>query len=439
MREERSDTMSDETVVQPAVRRTFSRSPAIITAMLALLTAVGPISTDMYLPAFPAMKLALGAQPGQTQMTLAAWFLGLSIGQITHGHLADQYGRRLPLLLGTVLYTLASVGCALAATMTDLSWWRLWAAFGGAASLVIPRAIIADVVKDGAEAAKMLSRMVMVMGVVPALAPILGGLVAEYWNWRAIFWIAALYGGLCSLLIYVLLPDTLRMRRNSRLRVGDTVLRYISVWRGRSFHTHALQGGFATFSLFAFLGGAPPVFQDHFHLTPEQFGLVFILNTVGYIAGTQANARLIFRFAADRVLTGGTVALVAVSAAMLFLGITELGGPLALAIGMMFFMACLGFVLPGAALGSVLRHGRSAGAASALYGTTVFFVGSISTALVGWLGKGGPGSMTALMLAGAFAALIVDRERPTPRRLVAAQPEAAAVEELPEEDAADPE
>ena len=104
-----------------------TRSSIRITALLALLTAVGPISTDMYLPAFPAMKAALNAQPGQAQITLAAWFLGLSIGQITHGPLADSYGRRLPLLIGTILYAAASIGCALSDSMTTLSWWRLWA------------------------------------------------------------------------------------------------------------------------------------------------------------------------------------------------------------------------------------------------------------------------------------------------------------------------
>ncbi len=402
--------MSQKTIVSSSTGRQLARSPALLTALLALLTAVGPISTDMYLPAFPVMRASLHAAPGQTQLTLAAWFLGLSLGQLTHGHLADQYGRRLPLLFGTVLYTVASVGCALSETMNDLSWWRLWAAFGGAASLVIPRAIIADVAKTGAQAARMLSRMVIVMGVVPALAPVFGGFVADHWNWRIIFWIAALYGASCSVLIYLLLPDTLR-HRGRRLRVSETAVRYMIVWRARDFRTYVLQGSFATFSLFAFLGGAPGVFQMRYGLTPEQFGYVFILNTIGYVCGTQANARLMSRLSAARVLTGGTLALLAVCLGMFVLGTTDLGGAWALSGGMLLFMACLGFVLPGAALGSVLRHGRSAGAASALYGTVVFFVGSISAGLVGWLGEARPWVMTGLMLAGALLALRCDRAR----------------------------
>ena len=397
-------------LTQTLAENRVAASPAMLTALLALLTAVGPISTDMYLPAFPAMREALRAQPGQTQLTLAAWFLGLSFGQMIHGHLADQYGRRVPLLFGTALYSVASVGCALADNMTHLSWWRLWAAFGGAASLVIPRAVIADVASTGADAARMLSRMVLVMGVVPALAPIFGGFVADYWNWRVIFWIAAIYGAACSVLIFLLLPDTRRYRAR-HLRVSETAARYLRVWGNRRFRSFVLQGGFATWSLFAFLAGAPGVFQIHHKLTPEQFGLVFVVNTVGYVAGTQANARLMLRRSPERVLTGGTVGLLVVAAAMFALGLTGLGRGWSLSAAMLLFMASLGFVLPGAALGSVLRQGRAAGAASALYGTAVFFIGSVAAGLVGWLGPTEPAVMTGLMLAGALLALHCDRQR----------------------------
>ena len=404
-----SDLQDEETGLAPQLA---VRSPILITLLLAMLTAVGPISTDMYLPAFPAMRISLHAQPGETQMTLAAWFLGLSIGQITHGPLADHYGRRPPLLFGTVLYTVASIGCALSATMNDLSWWRLWAAFGGAASLVIPRAVIADVVKDGAEAARMLSRMVIVVGVVPMIAPTLGGLITEYWNWRGIFWIAAGYGATCSVLIYMFLPDTLRAHRHSRLRFGDAAVRYILVWSEKSFRAHVLEGGFGTFALFAFLGGAPPVFLQTYQLSPAEFGEVFILNAIGYVIGVQINGRLTGRFGPDRMLTGGSLGLIVTTMAMLFMAVFHLGGAVGLAIGMMACMAALGFVLPGAALGSVLRHGRTAGAASALYGTVVFFIGAISTILVGWIGSESAVAMTSLMLAGALAAFVCDRFRP---------------------------
>ena len=388
------------------------RTSSFIIVLLALLTAVGPISTDMYLPAFPVMKLDLMAGPGQAQLTLAAWFLGLSIGQITHGPLSDHYGRRVPLLLGTALYSVASIGCAMSTSMTMLSFWRLVAAFGGAASLVIPRAVIRDLVVNGFEAARLLGRLILVVGVVPILAPTLGAVISQNWGWRAIFWIAALYGISCTVLIWRFLPDTLNPRHHVTLDLVPTLLRYRKVWRDRVFRTHALEGGCGTFSLFAFLGGAPPVFLEGFHLTPAWFGSVFILNAVGYILGTQINSRILPRFGTTNVLSFSAIALFVTTMAMLLLSLTGAGGPLGIALCMMGCMAALGFMLPGAAIGSLLPHPDEAGSASALYGTTVFFIGAISTILIGEIGNTSPVPMAALMVAGALGAALCDRLRP---------------------------
>ena len=387
------------------------RDSSLIIVLLALLTAVGPISTDMYLPAFPAMRLELQAPPGATQITLAAWFLGLSVGQITHGPLSDHFGRRVPLLLGTALYSLASVGCALATSMGMLSFWRVIAAFGGAASLTIPRAVIRDLVIDGAGAARLLGRLTLVVGVVPILAPTAGGLIAQGLGWRAIFWIAALYGILCTVLIWRLLPDTLAPSNHVTLRLVPTLLRYRKVWRDRVFRSHALEGGFATFSLFAFLGGAPPVFLAGFGLSPPWFGAVFILNAVGYIIGTQLNAKVMPHFGTTRVLSASSIGLIVTSGAMLAVSLSPLRGPLAIACCMMGCMVALGFLLPGAVIGALLPHPGEAGSASALYGTVVFFIGAISTVLVGVVGGTSPVAMASLMLIGALAAARCDQLR----------------------------
>ena len=392
--------------------RPLVRTSGFIIVLLAMLTAVGPISTDMYLPAFPAMKLDLGARPGAAQYTLAAWFLGLSVGQMTHGPLSDHFGRRKPLLFGTALYTLASIGCATAISMTMLSGWRLVAAFGGAASLVIPRAVMRDLVIDGIEAAPLLGRLTLVVGVVPIAAPTLGGLIAQYLGWRAIFWIAALYGIVCTVLIWRYLPDTLPPGHHVRLRLAPIIVRYRRVWRDPVFRAHALEGGFGTFSLFAFLGGAPAVFLVGFGVSPPWFGAVFILNAAGYIAGTQLNSRLLPRFGTTRVLRASAIGLVASTGAMLAVSLSPADGPVAIALCMMACMAALGFMLPGAAIGSILGHAREAGSASALYGTIVFAVGALSTMLVGEIGSASPVPMAALMLAGALAAGGCDRLRP---------------------------
>src|SRR5579859_2800345 len=156
--------------------------PVWLPALLGLLSAVGPISTDMYLPAFPAIEAALGGRPGTAQVTLATWFLGLAVGQITQGSLSDRFGRRGPLIVGTGLFTVASIGCALAPDLATLSAMRLLAAIGGSASMVVPRAIVRDL-SDGHAAARMMSRLVLVMGVAPILAPTLGGFVLATLGW----------------------------------------------------------------------------------------------------------------------------------------------------------------------------------------------------------------------------------------------------------------
>jgi len=382
----------------------------VITAVLAILTSVGPISTDMYLPAFAAMRVALGGSHGDTQMTLAAWFFGLAVGQVTWGAYADHYGRRGPLLVGTLIYTMASVGCAVSANMLEFSIFRVLAAFGAAASLVVPRAVIRDVVGNDGDAARMLGRMVLVMSIVPMLAPTLGGFIAEYWDWRGIFWIAAIYGIACLGLVYWQMPNTLRNTLHVRLNISRTVEGYLLVWRDRVFRLHALEGGFATFSLFAFLGGAPMVFLAGFHLSPPLFGSIFILNAVGYAIGTNLNGPLVARFGASRVLSGATVGFAGVTTLMLIGALAEFGA-LFQALAMTGCMVALGFLLPGAALGSVLPNRAAAGKASALYGTVVFFIGSISTALVGYFESDSAVPMTALMVFGALAAVACDRMR----------------------------
>jgi DHA1 family bicyclomycin/chloramphenicol resistance-like MFS transporter len=164
--------------------------PRWLPLLLGYLQAVGPMSIDMYLPAFPAIEADYHAAQGAAQITLATWILGLSVGQLVQGSLADRFGRRVPLLLGTAIYTVASVGCAVAPSIAWLAFWRFVAAFGGSASMIVPRAVVRDVA-EGQAAAHMMSRLILILGVAPVLAPSLGGLVLTFASWRVIFWIVA--------------------------------------------------------------------------------------------------------------------------------------------------------------------------------------------------------------------------------------------------------
>lgn len=385
--------------------------PAWLPLLLGFLTAVGPISTDMYLPAFPAIEAELGTARGSVEITLAAWFVGLAIGQLVQGTLADRLGRRQPLLIGTAIYTVASIGCALAGDMPTLAFWRCVAAFGGAASAVIPRAMVRDLA-EGLAAARLMSKLMLVMGAAPILAPTLGGLLLGAGGWRAIFWVSAAYGGLSCLLAWRLLPETLPPEFRARRSFVALLADFLQIAKERSFITHAMMGAAAMFAVFAFISGAPGVYIEQFGVSPASFGLLFAVSATGFIAASQFNPFLLHRFGAGRVpafalrLSGGAVAVLTLCA------ITGFGGLMGIFIPAAIALACTGLVFPNAAVGALSRHAARAGSASALLGTLQFSCAALGSALVGALADGTPRPMALLMVAGTAVAIAAERLRP---------------------------
>ncbi len=387
------------------------RAPKWLPLLLGVLTAVGPVSIDMYLPAFPQIEADLGGAPGTAQITLAAFFAGISVGQLMQGTLADRFGRRLPLLLGTGVYTLATVGCALAPDLVWLTIFRAVAAVGGSASMVIPRAIVRDLA-TGHEAARLMSRLMLVMGAAPILAPTLGGFVLAWSRWQMIFWVIAAYGALCWVSVLRFLPETLPRSRRLHLSATAQISRYLTILRDRGFITNTLIGGASSFSLFAYLGGSPNVFIDHFGLSPSQFGLIFGLCAAWLIAASQVNPYALSRWGSSRVLrTAVRVSLLA-TAALTCVAWIEAGVVLAVLIPLFVNMASFGFIQPNATVGALARHPAHAGSASALLGTLQFMLGATSGLLVGLLSDGSVRPMAALMLTGAVVANIADLNRP---------------------------
>jgi len=385
--------------------------PRWLPLLLGFLTAVGPISTDMYLPAFPAIEAELGTARGSVEITLASWFVGLAIGQLVQGTLADQLGRRAPLIMGTAIYTLASIGCALAPDMTTLAIFRCIAAFGGAASAVIPRAMVRDLA-DGLAAARLMSRLMLVMGAAPILAPTIGGFLLGAGGWRTIFWVSAAYGGVSCLLAWRLLPETLPPALRVRRSVAKLLRDFIGIGRERSFITNACMGAAAMFTVFVFIGGAPSVYIEFFDIPPERFGLLFAVSATGFIAASQLNPTLLRRFGQRRV---PGYALRSSAAAVLVLAIaafTGIGGLLGIFVPSAVALACTGLIFPNAAVGALSRHASRAGSASALLGTLQFTCAAMGSALVGALADGTPRPMALLMVAGAGAALVAESQRP---------------------------
>ena len=395
-----------------ASRRTAH--PSWLPSLLGLFIAVGPAATDMYLPAFPAVEASFGTEPGTAQLTLATWFAGLAVGQITQGTLSDRFGRRIPLLVGFLVFTLCTIGSALAPSLTALAVFRAIAAFGASAGMVISRAVVRDL-SEGQAAAIMMSRLVLVMGVAPILAPTIGGAILAFAHWRVIFWLLTVYGTACVITAWKVLPETLPPERRSRLSLTGQAARYLMIVREKTFLTHAMIGGCSTFCMFAYLSGCSPVFEDGFGLNPSEFALIFGLCAVSLVICSQLNARMLPHFGLSRMLTMiarvsfcGTIVLLVLA----FSGVHVLAlivAPLVLVIG------CQGFNNANATAGALTRHAAHAGSASALMGTFQFGLGAISGVLVGLLTDGTPRGMAAMMFCGMLGAVIADwfRRHPT--------------------------
>lgn len=385
--------------------------PAWLPILLGFLTAVGPATTDMYLPAFPAIEHSFGAPLGSAQLTLAAWFAGLAVGQMTQGTLSDRFGRKRPLIVATSIYTLACLGCSLSPSIEWLSAFRALAAVGASAGMVIPRATVRDLA-EGHAAAVLLSRLSLVMGAAPILAPTLGSAVLAFADWRGIFWILTAYGATCLALVVLLLPDTLSPERRIRLHLGELMRHYRAIVAERGFLTHASMGGFATFAFFAYLGGSSPVFIQGFGLTPAQFAMIFGANSFGLICCAQLNPLLLRRYGHYRVLHwAGRVHLcaVVVLTAVAFAGLHVLALVIA---PVMVAVSCMGMLNPNTIVGALARHQHHAGSASSVMGTGQYLLGAISGLLVGFATDGTPRGMATLMLLGSIGMAFADAQRP---------------------------
>ncbi len=385
--------------------------PRWLPLLLGFLTAVGPVSTDMYLPAFPAIEAEFGTPRGSVEITLATWFLGLAAGQLVQGTLADRLGRRAPLLLGTALYTVASVGCALAPDMASLALWRALAAFGGAASAVIPRAMVRDLA-DGLAAARLMSRLMLVMGAAPILAPTLGALLLGAAGWRSIFWACAAYGALSCLLAWRLLPETLPPAQRVRRSPINLLRDFLHIGRERGFAANACMGAAAMFSIFVFISGAPAVYIAQFRVPETQFGLLFAVTAAGFIAASQLNPPLLRRFGLRRVPEAALLLAAVAVGAMVLASLARAGGLMGVFLPAVVALAATALVLPNAAVGALSRHAGRAGSASALLGTLQFSCAALGSALVGALADGTPRPMALLMLGGLLASVAAARRRP---------------------------
>jgi DHA1 family bicyclomycin/chloramphenicol resistance-like MFS transporter len=373
-------------------------SPLLRTAaVLGLLGAVGPFAIDMYLPAMPAIAEGLGTSIVATQGTLTAYFVAFGLAQLVYGPWADAAGRKPPLLFGLALFVLGSVGCAVAPDIATLTAMRALQAAGGAAVMVIPRAIIRDL-HTGPEATRLMALVMLVISVSPMLAPLAGSGLLATADWRAIFWALVAAGALSIAVTLLLQPETLPRSARTPVQVrallrGARVLMTDPMFLGLTF-----LGGFGMASFFVFIAQASFVYTGQFGLTPTGFSLAFAVNALGFFAATQLAAPLGMRLGAARVIRRASLGFAAVTLALFglaTLGAASLGVIVA---GLFLANACLGLIIPTTMVMALDAHGRIAGLASSLGGTLQMLTGGVMIALTGLVFDG-----TALPMLGAIA------------------------------------
>lgn len=384
--------------------------PRGLVLLLGSIMAFGPLSIDMYLPSFPTLGTVFGASEARVQLTLSAYLLGLAVGQLIYGPLADRFGRKRPLLFGIALFTIASIGCAWATSIEALIGLRALQALGGAAGMVMVRAVVRDLF-SAQGGARMYSMLMLVMGAAPILAPALGGQVLLWFGWRWIFGLLALMGLVCFLAVATRLAETLPegvMRANRALPISRVAADYRRVLMHPQFFFCVLTGASSLAALFAYISASPFVLIDLLGIAPAAYGVWFGLNAAAFIVGSQVNARLLRHRSPEQILpwTVGafalsTLAMLAVCASPAF-GLFTFMGTMAV---VLFTVGC---TLANTTALAMQPFVYEAGAASALLGTMQLSAGAAAGIAVGVSYSDSPVPLAVVVLicgAVAFAAL----------------------------------
>lgn len=364
--------------------------------LMGALAAIGPLAIDMYLPAFGVMAEDLQVPQGLVERTLASYLLGLAFAQLVYGPIADRYGRKPPLIMGLILFTVASIACSISQDINHLLFWRVVQAFGGAAGMVIPRAVIRDHL-DTREAAQALSMLMLIMGVMPILAPLLGGQSIIFGTWRTVFHIMAIVGISLLVIVFLKMRESLEPKKRIPLALNTITSNYKLLLRHKSFIGYTLAGGLGTAGMFAYISGSPLVFISIYGVDPSWFGLLFGLNAASLIISAQFSARMLNRYTPKQLLKIAQLCLVIMTLLAVILTLLDAINLSLLMLCLMGFMASQGFVNPNAAALALAEQGPRLGTASALMGSLHMICGALAGFAISLWHTGSPLPLTTIL------------------------------------------
>jgi DHA1 family bicyclomycin/chloramphenicol resistance-like MFS transporter len=373
-------------------------------AVLGALVALGPLTIDMYLPALPKIADELSVSSSVAQLTLTGTLAGLALGQLIVGPLSDSLGRRRPLMAGIVVHMLASVLCLFAPNIAVLGVGRGLQGMGAAAAMVVAIAVVGDLYADNV-AATVMSRLMLVLGVAPVLAPSLGAAVLLKASWHWVFAALVVMAAALLLLAAMALPETLPVSHRRPLHVRSIAATYVELLRDVRFVILVLVAALGMSGLFAYIAGASFVLQGHYGLDQQAFALVFGAGAIALIGATQINVVLLRRFSPQVIVVWALVAASAAGVVFVGLSLARIGGLFGFVLPVWAILAAMGLVIPNAPAVALSRHPDAAGTAAALLGAAQFGLGAAVAPLVGFLGNDEV-ALALVMTTGMFIALL---------------------------------
>jgi len=388
-----------------SARKTLPARTFLILLLGALMT-VSPFSIDMYLPAFSQIAKELGTTPAKISLSLTSYFVGLALGQLFYGPLLDRFGRKRPLYAGLSFYILASIACILSHTIEGLIAFRFIQALGGGVAFVATIAMVRDFfpVEDSA---KILSLLMLILGLSPLLAPTVGGFVTTALGWHFVFILLAIIVFLILALTFFYLPEGHQPDPTVSLKAKGILKEFASIFKHRVFAVYALSGAFSFAALFVYVAGSPIIFMDMFHVSPQTYGGIFAFLSIGFIGGNQLNIFLLRKYKSEQIFRTALFCQVITALVFLIGALNDWYG-LAATIGMFFLsLSCLGLTYPNASALALAPFSRNAGSASALVGFLQIGMGALASTGVGLIDARNSVPIVSLLVATSLIALLL--------------------------------